>query len=108
MFSQIGRYLQTLTLGVAHRGQGLTEYVLVLALVAVLAIGAAVFVRGGVEKALSNVAAALNVTNPNGGTPGPQPTLAPPPPADYSTKKTCQTAGYQWVVKTKTSPAHCQ
>ena len=86
---------------VLEAGQGLVEYVLILALVVVLAVGATVYVGGMASGALSNVADVLN-----GSSAGPQ--LTPVPPADYSTKKACTASGYVWIAKTKTAPAHCQ
>ena len=42
-------------------GQGLTEYALILALIAIVAIVALTFLGGQVTKALSTVGASLNV-----------------------------------------------
>lgn len=95
---------------ILEAGQGLAEYVLIVALVAVLAIGAMVYVGGMGSGALSNVADVLNGAAPNGSSAGPQPT--PVPAANYSTKKACTAAGYTWIARTtknhETTPAHCQ
>ena len=91
---------------VLEAGQGLVEYVLILALVVVLAVGATVYVGGMASGALSDVADVLNGAAPDGSSAGPQ--LTPVPPADYSTKKACTASGYVWIAKTKTAPAHCQ
>ncbi len=42
-----------------EEGQGLTEYALILALIAIVAIAALHFLGGGVQSALSSVASSL-------------------------------------------------
>jgi Flp pilus assembly pilin Flp len=92
--------------------QGLVEYVLILALVAVVALGATSLVGGQIASSFSNVADVMSgLTTGDGGsappaTSVPQPT--PVPPSAYSKKGTCQAAGYTWKAKTKTTPAHCE
>lgn len=82
-------------------GQGLAEYALLLALVAVLAVGATVYLGGRAASALSDVAAGLSGA-------GPQATMVAPAPGDYSTKKTCTASGYTWIAKKNGVAAHCQ
>lgn len=43
-----------------ERGQGLTEYALILALIAIVAIAALHFLGGGVNNALSTVASSIS------------------------------------------------
>ena len=54
MFNWLSRNLQMLTLG-ASRGQGLAEYALILALIAILAVSALVFLGGQLNTILSTV-----------------------------------------------------
>lgn len=84
----------------AERGQGLAEYALILALVAILAIGATQFLGGHISTALAGVGNQLSglvSVEPAGPT--------PPPPSTYKNKKTCVAAGYKWVTSPK--PNHC-
>ena len=97
---------QTRPRWILEAGQGVVEYALVLALMAVLAIGATAYLGGMATSALSNVAVLLNGAVPSGSSTGPQ--LTPVPAGDYTTKKACTASGYQWIAKTKTTPAHCQ
>jgi Flp pilus assembly pilin Flp len=88
---------------VAEAGQGLAEYALILALVAVLAIGATLQLGGAITSTLSTTGSTIG-----GAVAGQQGDPTPPatsPPSDYTKKKTCVAAGYQWVTKPK--PAHC-
>ena len=87
---------------VAEAGQGLAEYALILALVAVLAIGATLQLGGAITNTLSITGSTIG-----GAVAGQQADPTPPtaPPSDYTKKKTCVAAGYQWVTKPK--PAHC-
>jgi Flp pilus assembly pilin Flp len=88
--------------GIHSAGQGLVEYGLVNALIAVLAIGALQYLGGQVSSSLSSTGQAIQ----NAGSVGPGPSSKPtPPPSDYGTKKSCTAAGFQWVTKPK--PAHC-
>jgi Flp pilus assembly pilin Flp len=88
---------------VAEAGQGLAEYALILALIAVLAIGATLHLGGAISSTLSITGSTIGgvVAGQQGGPP-PSPTT---PPSAYATKKKCVAAGYQWVTKPK--PAHC-
>ena len=54
MFNQMTGYLRTLTLGMP-RGQGLAEYALILALIAILAVTALIFLGGQINTILSTV-----------------------------------------------------
>jgi Flp pilus assembly pilin Flp len=49
------RYYTHLLVNLGPRGQGLAEYALILALIAILAIVALVFMGGAINSALSNV-----------------------------------------------------
>ena len=82
-------------------GQGLVEYALILALVAVLVIGATVVLGRQVSTTLSTVGDQM----PAGSSASPTVAPTPTPPSDFGTKKTCTAAGYTWVTKPK--PAHC-
>ena len=82
-------------------GQGLVEYALILALIAILAIGAAVVLGRQVSTTLSTVGDQM----PAGSSASPTVAPTPTPPSDFGTKKTCTAAGYTWVTKPK--PAHC-
>ena len=106
MVRSASRTAQSRPRRIFEAGQGLVEYALILVLVAVLAIGATVYLGGMAAGAMSNVADGLNGAPASSGGPVPQPT--PVPPADYSTKKACTAAGYQWIAKNKLIPAHCQ
>lgn len=89
--------------GILAVGQGLVEYGLVIALIAVLAIGALLYLGGQVSDSLSTTGKAIQSVGAAGPGPSSQPT---PPPSDYTTKKACTAAGFQWVTKPK--PAHCE
>jgi Flp pilus assembly pilin Flp len=69
-------------------GQGLVEYALIIAIVAVLAIGASVALGGGINGALFGIGG--QVENPNGGG---APTDAP---SDYNNEADCEANGYYW------------
>ena len=105
-------------------GQGLGEYALILALVAVLAIGATSYLGGQINGTLSTVGdrlqgsvaggirgsrtsanVAANVAADAAAHAATDVTPTPTPPTAYSTKKTCLAAGYAWITKPK--PAHC-
>lgn len=86
--------------GASDSGQGIVEYVLILALVAVITITAAIFLGGQTSDALSGVGGEIETIS---GTK----VEATTPPSDYATKKACRAAGYTWVAKKKKVPAHC-
>ncbi len=94
--------------GRADAGQGLVEYALILVLVAVVSIGATLFLTGQLTGALTDVGNQLNgASGPSEVvSPTPTPTATPIPPSAYTKKKTCVAAGYTWVKKPK--PAHCE
>ncbi len=81
-------------------GQALVEYMLAVALVAVLVIGAALFLGSRTSGTLSDVGNRMQAV------PGVE-LNATTPPSEYATKKTCKAAGYTWVAKVKKVPAHC-
>ncbi len=84
----------------AERGQGLAEYALILALVAVLVIGATQFLGGQVSTALASVGNQLsNLVTVDSVVP------TQPPASTYTTKKKCVAAGYSWITSPK--PNHC-
>ncbi|MEO8462100.1 MAG: hypothetical protein ABI555_02720 [Chloroflexota bacterium] len=88
-------------------GQGLVEFALILALVAVLAISATTFLGKQVAGSLSTVGAQIGASVTRGVS-QPAPTLTPVPtrtpsptrkPASaYTTKTTCVAAGYKWYT----------
>ncbi len=88
----------------ADTGQALTEYGLILALIAVITIGAALFLGAQTSGTLSDVGGRIQEI------PGVE-VQATTPPTGYTTKKTCKAAGYTWVGKQRTRsgtvPAHC-
>ncbi len=74
-------------------GAGLVEYALIIALIAVLAIGATTYLGGQIKGVLSNVGtAAGNVLGVQGG-PGPGPVAQP---GDFTDQSSCQGAGFIW------------
>ena len=82
-------------------GQGLVEYALILALVAVLAISATMFLGKQVSGSLSNVGNQIGASVTSGAsqstpTPTPTPPPTPKPASAYATKATCVAAGYTW------------
>ena len=86
-------------------GQGLVEYALILALVAVLVIGATVVLGRQVSTTLSTIGDQMPAGSSASPTVAPSVAPTPTPPSDFGTKKTCTAAGYTWVTKPK--PAHC-
>lgn len=95
-------------------GQGLAEYVLILAIVSVLAIGTTVYlgrhVAGTIDGIMQGLSGVFPELLPSAAptakpTPTPIPVPTVPPPAFYTTKKSCTSAGYTWATKPK--PAHC-
>jgi Flp pilus assembly pilin Flp len=90
------------------RGQGLAEYALMLALIAIIALSVTLYLGGNVSSAFSNIGNSIPGAMASGGgsdAPPAAPTAAPA--SAYSTKATCTKAGYTWVAKTKSTPAHC-
>jgi Flp pilus assembly pilin Flp len=84
-------------------GQGLVEYALIIAMVALLAIGATLYLGGQIKGTLSGVGtAAGDVLGANQGGPTPAPTPAPTPtptpvnPDNIHNSAQCWTAGYYW------------
>ena len=77
-------------------GQALAEFALTLALVAVIAIAATLYLGAQTSGVLSTIGDGMNGIS---GAP------ATTPPSGYTKKKTCKQAGYKWVTKPK--PAHC-
>ncbi len=86
-------------------GQGLVEYALILALVAVLVIGAAVVLGRQVSTTLSTVGDQMPAGSSASPTTPPSAAPTPTPPSKFGTKKSCTAAGYKWVTKPR--PAHC-
>jgi Flp pilus assembly pilin Flp len=86
-------------------GQGLVEYALILALIAILAIGATVVLGRQVSTTLSTVGAQIPASSSASPTAAPSVAPTPTPPSNFGTKKTCTAAGYTWVTTPK--PAHC-
>jgi Flp pilus assembly pilin Flp len=54
MFNQMSGYLRALTLS-TPRGQGLAEYALILALIAIVAVTALIFMSGSISSILSTI-----------------------------------------------------
>jgi Flp pilus assembly pilin Flp len=71
---------------VAQAGQGLVEYALILSLVAVLAIGATLFLGGQVSTVLSHTGAVLGDSSTGTGD----------SPGNYADEVACEKAGYDW------------
>ena len=86
-------------------GQGLVEYALILALIAVLVIGAAAVLGRQVSTTLSTVGDQMPAGSGASPTTPPSAAPTPTPPSKFGTKKTCTAAGYKWVTTPK--PAHC-
>jgi Flp pilus assembly pilin Flp len=86
-------------------GQGLVEYALILALIAVVAIGAAVVLGRQVSSTLSTVGAQIPGSSSASPTVAPSVGPTPTPPSKFTTNKSCTAAGYTWVKKP--TPAHC-
>jgi Flp pilus assembly pilin Flp len=86
-------------------GQGLVEYALILALIAILTIGATVVLGRQVSTTLSTVGAQIHASSSASPTAAPSAAPTPTPPSKFRTKKSCTAAGYTWVTKPK--PAHC-
>ncbi len=84
---------------IREAGTGLAEYALILALVAVLAIGASIALGAQVSGTLSNVGDQFGS--------GPAAVTSAPtaPPSSYKNRKTCVAANHTWIKKPK--PAHC-
>ena len=91
--------------GPIQAGQGLVEYALILALVAVLVIGAAVVLGRQVSTTLSTVGDQMPAGSSASPTTPPSAAPTPTPPSKFKTKKSCTAAGYTWAAKPK--PAHC-
>lgn len=88
-------------LRVAQAGQALVEYGLILALIAIVAIGATLYLGGQTSATLSDageqISAAAGVS-----------VQATAPPSAYTKKKQCTAAGYTWVAAKGKVKAHCQ
>ncbi len=78
--------------------QGLVEYALILALVAVLAVGATAYLGGQVGSTLSNVGGEVLGADEDGPTPAPTPTPAGNP-GDHRNAPDCWAAGFFWYSK---------
>ena len=85
----------------AATGQALAEYGLIVALIAVIAIGAMLLLGGRTSSALSNVGTQFELL-------GATPAVATTPPSAYKTKKQCTAAQYTWVKKQGKVAAHCE
>ncbi len=86
--------------GASASGQGVVEYVLILALVAMITITGAIFLGAQTSDTLSDAGGQIETIS---GTE----VEATTPPSDYTTRKACRAAGYTWVAKKKKVAAHC-
>ena len=83
-------------------GQGLVEYALIIAMVALLAIGATAYLGGHINGTLSNVGTTAGGAVLGAGQSGPPGSSSSPsasattPPSDYHNQQSCQAAGYIW------------
>ena len=84
----------------AATGQAIVEYGLILTLIAIVAIGALLYLGGQTSGALSDVGTQIKSV---GGSPA-----ATTPPTAYKTQKQCTAANYTWVKKTGKVAAHCE
>lgn len=96
MFHRIGRSsAKTRPRRLLRAAQGLVEYALILALVAILAVGATAYLGTQVGTTLSDVGGAVLGANQTGPTPTATPTSGPNPGSIHNSSE-CWNAGYFW------------
>ncbi len=81
-------------------GQALVEYGLILALIAIIAIGATLYLGSQTSNALSSVGDQMNAVTATS-------VPATTPPSAYTKKAQCKAAGYTWIARKGKVRAHC-